>query len=411
MIRVSEMHLDNEFFMELAEKYGTPLYVYNGDLVVKRYRELFDFIDFPGLKILYAMKANYNYHILRLLEKENAFLDTVSPGEVLLALRVGFTPDRILYTANNMTDDEMFFVKELGVLFNIDSCSRLEKYGKAFPGNEVCLRFNPDVMAGFHENVMTGGAITKFGILPDELERVLDIVEKYDLKVVGLHEHTGSGLYDENKVYKSMKNLLSIATSTNFPHLRFIDFGGGFAVPYRPDETKIDYGKFGNNIKTIFTGFCSDYGRDLELYFEPGKYLVAESGYLLIEANTVKDNRGRLIVGTNSGFPQLIRPTYYGAYHHITNLTNPHGVPEKYDVCGNICETGDVFAKQRDLPEIREGDLLAIGNAGAYCYSMGGVYNLRPMPAEVFFYHGRAELSRRRLSNSELIDNILEESK
>ncbi len=406
---MSEVHLDNELIIGLAEKYGTPLYVYNGDLIVKRYGELHDFIDFPGLKILYAMKANYNYHILRLLEQKNASLDTVSPAEVLLALKAGYTADRILYTANNMTDEEMFFVKESEVMFNIDSCTRLEKYGRAFPGDEVCLRFNPDVMAGFHENVMTGGAITKFGILPGDVERVLDIVKKYDLTVVGLHEHTGSGLYDENKVYESMKNLLSIASPENFPHLRFIDFGGGFAVPYKPDDTKINYEKFGNNMNIIYTTFCSEYGRDLELYFEPGKYIVAESGYLLMEANTVKNNRGRLIVGTNSGFPQLIRPTYYGAYHQVVNLTNPHGEPKKYDVCGNICETGDVFAKQRELSEVREGDILAIRNAGAYCYSMGGVYNLRSMPAEVFCIEGKAALSRRRLSSSELVENILGE--
>jgi diaminopimelate decarboxylase len=266
-------------------------------------------------------------------------------------------------------------------------------------------------MAGFHEKVMTGGAITKFGILPGDLDGVLEIVKRYDLTVVGLHEHTGSGLYDENKVYESMKNLLSIASPGNFPSLRFIDFGGGFAVPYRPDDTKINYEKFGNNLKAIFKEYCSEYGRDLELYFEPGKYIVAESGYLLMEANTVKDNRGRLIVGTNSGFPQLIRPTFYGAYHQVVNLTNPLGDSQTYDVCGNICETGDVFAKQRELPEVREGDLLAIQNAGAYCYSMGGVYNLRAMPAEVFCFEGKAELSRRRLSNNELVENILRECK
>lgn len=398
---------ENRILIHLAKKYGTPLYVYNGDLILHRYSELFDFIKWPKLKILYAMKANYNTGILKLLSKYSAWLDTVSPAEVYLALKLGYPVNRILYTSNNITDAEMREVKKLGVLMTIGSLSRLKKYGQAFPGTEVCLRFNPDVVAGSHAYVQTAGNLTKFGILMQDVAKVKQITRRYNLKVIGLHEHTGSGIAETAKVYKSMNNLLGIARREFFPQLRFVDFGGGFKVPYKPDEKRIDYVTFGKKITDIFSKYCRDYGRELELYFEPGKYVVAECGHLLVEVNTLKNNRGRLIAGTDSGFPQLIRPILYNAYHIINNLTNPHGKVEKYDICGNICETGDCFAKQREIPQIREGDLLAIKNAGAYCYSMGGIYNLRAMPAEVLLYNGKDQLITGRLTHEQLAVSIL----
>jgi diaminopimelate decarboxylase len=398
--------LDRKTMIRLAKKYGTPLYVYNGNLIIKRYKELFDFIKWPKLKILYAMKANYNTGILKLLKDHGAWLDTVSPAEVYLALKLGYSPDKILYTSNNITDKEMHEVKKLGVLLNIGSLSRLKKYAKAYPGTEICLRFNPDVVAGVHEYVRTAGHLTKFGILMQDVPTVKKIAQKYNLKIIGLHEHTGSGIAVTEKVYKSMKNLLSIATRKDFPDLRFIDFGGGFKVPYKPDEKRIDYVTFGKKIADIFSDFCKQYGKELDMYFEPGKYVVAESGHLVVEVNTLKNNRGRLIAGTNSGFPQLIRPILYGAYHIIENLTNPNGKLYKYDICGNICETGDCFAVEREMPEIREGDLLAIKNGGAYCYSMGGIYNLRAMPGEVLVFNGKDHLITKRLSNEELAESI-----
>ena len=402
--RVSELGV-----VALAQEHGTPLYLYDGDLILARYKELHEFIAWPQLKILYAMKANYNPALLKLLQEAGAFLDTVSPGEVCLARRLGYPSERLLYTANNITDSEMREVRDTGVLFNIGSLSRLEKFGRAFPGAEVCLRFNPDVVAGEHRKVKTGGALTKFGILLQNVPDVRRIVDKYGLKVVGLHEHTGSGIAETQKVYASMQNLLSIATTIDFPDLRFIDFGGGFKVPYDPQEQHIDYIAFGRRISEIFSAFCNSYGRQVQMWFEPGKYVVAEAGLLIVRVNTVKDNRGRLIAGTDSGFPQLIRPVFYDAYHEVVNLSNPSGGPRTYDVCGNICETGDCFASDRSIPEIREGDYLAFLNAGAYCYAMGGVYNLRPMPAEVLITDGRAQLARRRRSISQLVDWILGE--
>jgi diaminopimelate decarboxylase len=196
----------------------------------------------------------------------------------------------------------------------------------------------------------------------------------------------------------------------NFPSLEFVDFGGGFKVPYHPDEHAYDYSEFGRVLGEIFSEFCAAYGRELLMFFEPGKYIVAESGSLLVRVTTLKDNRGRLIAGTDSGFPQLIRPMFYGAYHHIVNLSNRNAEPRAYDICGNICETGDNFATERPIAEIREGDILQIQNAGAYCYSMGGVYNLRPMPAELLWHNNQATLARRRLSPAELVALIVNES-
>ena len=399
--------IDRTQLLALAAKYGTPLYVYDGDMVVDHYRALFDFIPYRKLRIHYALKANYNPALLGLLRDAGAQLDAVSPGEVALALRLGFAPERIIYTANNMTDAELDRVAATGVLVNIDSLSRLEKFARAYPGREVCLRFNPDVVDGDSKMTMTAGALTKFGILLDDVEKAKEIVRRGGLRVVGLHSHTGSGLQHDESVYASMKNLMAIATPANFPELRFMDFGGGFKVAYRPDDHAPDYRALGDGIVKLFTGFCREYGRELELHFEPGKYMVAEAGKLLVEVNTIKENRTRRIAGCNSGFPQLIRPVLYGAYHAIENLSNPGGDEFVYDVCGNICETGDRFAEERSLPEIREGDILAIGNAGAYCYSMGGIYNLRTMPAEVVLSGGGVISYRPRKSDDEMVSELL----
>ena len=402
--------LDHKQLLKYAQTYGTPLFVYDADLVRERYRDLFGFIPYPKLEIHYALKANYKIGILEALRDEGCGIDAVSPAEVELALKLGFAKESVIYTANHMTDAEFEKVYATGVTINLGSLSRLGKLAKSHPGSSVCLRFNPDVCDGDSEKTMTGGDLTKFGILLEAVEEVKKIVREGNLHVVGLHSHTGSGLQKPESVYQSMKNLMAIATRDNFPELEFMDFGGGFKVPYKPDEARIDYVKMGAEIARLFAEHCKSYGKELKLLFEPGKYLVAECGYLLTEVNTVKYNRSRVIAGCDSGFPQLIRPVLYGAYHQIFNLSNPGGAEKCYDVCGNICETGDRFAEQRMIPEIREYDILAIANAGAYCYSMGGVYNLRTMPAEVVVSGGKVIAYRRRESDGQLIDRIVRET-
>ncbi len=405
------INIQQNRLLELSNRFETPLYVYDADIIRNRYRELIGKIPYTRLKLFYAMKANFNPAILRLLEKEGANIDAVSPGDVHLALRCGFSKERILFTANKITDEEMHEVHSLGVLFNIGSLLRLEKYGATYPGSNICLRFNPGIEAGENVKVQTGGEASKFGISMRKVEEAKRIVEKHNLKVIGLHEHTGSGIPEAVQMMLGMKKLITLVDRKIFPDLEFVDFGGGFKAPYLPDEQRIDYSEFGNETTKLMEEVSQNYGKELNLYFEPGKFLVAESGVLLVKVTTLKNAGGKKIVGVNSGFPQLIRPMFYGAYHHILNLSNIDGEKQVYDVVGNICESGDCFAVDRELSEVREGDILAILNAGAYCYSMGSVYNLRPMPAEVMvdgddFNGGNIKIVSKGLSSKELVDSI-----
>lgn len=395
--------------LELSEQVETPYYVYDCNYVINNYNKLKACFLWEGVKLHYAMKANYNPHMLRIMKDNGFALDTVSPAEVIMAKKIGFKSDDIIFTANNMTDADMEIVKAEGVLFNIDSLSRLEAYGKAYNNSRVCIRINPDVQAGENAKVVTGGALSKFGILLEDVPKAVEIARKNNIKIVGLHEHTGSGLSDTGKVFESMENLLNIVNPTDFPDLEFIDFGGGFKARYSPDEKAIDYEEFGKKAVAMFSDACDKYGRRLKMYFEPGKYTVAEAGCMVVQVNTVKNNKGRLIVGTDSGFPHLIRPVFYDAYHHVVNISNPSGEPEVYDIYGNTCESGDCFAMQREIAQIRVGDYLAIMNAGAYCRSMASEYNLRPLPSEYIVYNDEVITSKKKLSYEQLADRILAE--
>lgn len=399
-----------DILTQIAEEFGTPCYVYDLDRIKEQFDTFKAAFPWPALKICYAMKANYNHDILRLLKSMGSGIDAVSPGDLYMAEACGFKPDDIIYTANNITNLEMKEIMATGVLMNIGSLSRLEKYGQTFPGTRVCLRFNPDVVDGEHDKIKTGGSLTKFGILLEDAPKAAAIARQHDLTVAGLHEHTGSGLQRPESLLQAMEKIMSVATRENFPNLSFMDFGGGFKVPYRPGEAAVDLKTIGREAIALFSDFCRRYGRELGLWFEPGKYLTAQAGVLLVRVNTIRENRGRIICGTDSGFPQLIRPMFYDAHHEIMNLTHPDGEPVNCDICGNICETGDLFAKDRPVSRIRENDLLAIENAGAYCYAMGGNYNLRPMPAEVVIENKKFRLSRKRQTSRELVTGILSES-
>lgn len=401
--------MQSKTLKSICEEYETPFYLYDVDYILNKYDLLKKCFPYEKLKVFYALKANYNPHILRIMKEHGFYLDTVSPAEVILAIKLGYDKEKIMFTANNMTDKEMQIVKEQGVLFNIDSLYRLEVFAKAYPGESICLRINPNVVAGENEKVQTGGDLSKFGILLEDVGKAAAIAKEHNIKIIGLHEHTGSGISDTGKVYESMTNLLSIANPEMFPDLKFVDFGGGFKVPYEPDEKKIDYVEFGNKCVSIFKEFCKKFGKELDLCFEPGKFIVADSGCMILRVNTVKNNKGRLIVGTDSGFPHLIRPVFYGAYHHIVNISNPKGEVKKYDIYGNTCESGDCFANQREIQEIRIGDYIAIMNAGAYCRSMASEYNLRPLPTECYIYKDEVVLSKQKLTHLELADRILDD--
>jgi len=296
-------------------------------------------------------------------------------------------PENILFTGNNITDEEMDFVAERRVLINVDSLPRLEKLGMKYPGSKISVRINPDVGAGHHDHCITGGPKSKFGIWYSEVEGVKRIAESYKLKIIGIHEHIGSQILEVDKFLTAMEVLLRVAP--NFPDLHFIDFGGGLGVPYKPEEDKLAIKELGQKMSDHFKNFCQKYGRTLALIIEPGRYLVAESGSLLVRVNTIKRNPdGRVFVGVDSGSGQLVRPMMYGSFHPVTNISNPNGEKEIVDIVGNICESGDKFAEEREIQEAREGDLILIGVAGAYGFSMSSNYNMRPKPPEVLVKPG-----------------------
>ncbi|MFC1629625.1 diaminopimelate decarboxylase [Patescibacteria group bacterium] len=394
--------MDPGIFGEIEERFGTPTYVYDKGTIQDRLRRLFG-IPYQPKEILYAMKANSNPSILRILKEKGAGIDAVSPGEIALALRVGFPPTDILFTGNNITDAEMDFALQNGVLLNIDSLSRLAKLGQRYPGQRVCVRINPDVGAGHHDHCITGGPESKFGIWYSETDRINEIAAQYNLRIIGVHQHIGSQILEVDKFSMAMDVLLRVAPE--FPDLEFIDFGGGFGVPYTPEEQPLNIEELGRMISETFSAFCQRYGKELTLVIEPGRYLVAEAGYLLTRANTVKRNPdGRVFVGVDSGFNHLVRPAMYGSYHEIVNISNPTGKEEIVDIVGNLCESGDRFAKQRKISQARKGDLLVIKTAGAYGYSMSSRYNLRPRPPEVLVGpNNNLQLIRER----ETIENLI----
>jgi len=379
--------IDSEVFKKIARKFGTPVYVYEEEKIRSQLYSLRLSITHKPIKIFYAMKANSNPYILDIFKKEKIGIDAVSPGEIALALKIGFLSKDILFTGNNITDDEADFAVEKGILVNIDSIPRLEKFGKKYPNSNISVRINPNIGAGHHDHCITGGPKSKFGIWYSEAEKAKRIAQNYKLKIIGIHQHIGSQILEVNKFLAAMEVLSKVAP--DFSNLQFVDFGGGLGVPYGPEEKELMIEELGHRMSDYFGSFCKKYGKALKLVIEPGRYLIAEAGFLLTRVNTVKKNPdGRVFVGVDSGFNHLIRPAMYGSFHPITNISNLNGEEEKVDVVGNLCESGDKFAEGRNIRQARDGDLIVIGVAGAYGYSMSSNYNLRPKPPEVLFKPG-----------------------
>ncbi|MBL7924841.1 MAG: diaminopimelate decarboxylase [Bacteroidia bacterium] len=389
---------------QIIEQYGSPLYLYDGDKMIAQYKQLNAAFGGLKLKVKYALKANNNINVLRLLLHQGSGLDAVSIQEVQLGLKAGFAPSAILFTPNSVSFEEIVEAVDLGVQVNIDNISLLEQFGHKY-GNAVpcCIRINPHIVAGGTAHIQTGHIDSKFGISIHQLRHVLRIVAKENIRVNGLHMHTGSDILDSGVFIRAAELLFDAAGQ--FPDLEFLDFGSGFKVAYKEDDVVTDVEELGKVITERFQAFCSEYGRELELWFEPGKFLVSESGYLLVKVNVIKQTTATVFVGVDSGQNHLIRPMFYDAYHHIINLSNPQGTPRIYTVVGYICET-DTFALDRKLNEVREGDILAILNAGAYGYTMSNNYNSRPRPAEVMMLEGKAHLVRRRETLEDIMRNM-----
>lgn len=387
----------------LAEEFGSPLYVYDAAKIQNQYIRLTDaFSKVESLRINYAVKALSNIAILQLLKQVGSGLDTVSIEEVQLGLHAGFTPDRIIYTPNGVSFEELEAVAELGVQINIDNLSVLEHFGAKHPTVPVCIRINPHVMAGGNSNISVGHIDSKFGISIHQMPHILRIVENTGMHINGLHMHTGSDILDIGVFLYAAEILFDAAK--NFKELDFLDFGSGFKVPYKKGDIETDIEELGKKLSKRFNAFTKEYGRDLTLAFEPGKFLVSEAGYFLAKVNVVKQTTSTVFAGIDSGFNHLIRPMFYGSQHHIENISNPKGKERFYTVVGYICET-DTFANNRRIAEIKEGDVLAFRNAGAYCFSMASNYNSRLKPAEVLWFEGQGVLIRQRETFDDLLKN------
>jgi len=406
-IKEGKYHIGAVCADALVEAYGSPLYVYDADRIAAQYNKLTQAFQGVNHRALYACKANTNLNILSFLRQLGAGLDTVSIQEVDLGLKAGFEPSEILFTPNCVSIQEIRKGIEKGVHINIDNISILEQFGHEYGSSvPVCLRINPHLLGGGHSHIQTGHIDSKFGISIHQLRHVLRVVHAHNIRIEGLHMHTGSDILDAGVFLSALELLLD--TALEFPNLKYIDFGSGYKVAYKEDDVVTDVEELGQKVSERFNQFCTEYGRDLELWFEPGKFLVSESGYFLTKVNVIKQTVSTVFAGVDSGLNHLIRPMLYDGYHQIINISHPQGSYRVYTIVGYICET-DTFGTDRKLQEIREGDILAFRNAGAYGFSMASNYNSRYRPAEVMVYQGESYLIRERENMDDLLRNQVEQ--
>ncbi|WP_196892838.1 diaminopimelate decarboxylase [Aureivirga marina] len=395
--------MNRELLLALAEKYDSPLYVYDSEKIIKQYKRITKaFSKVKKLKINYATKALSNVSVLKVFKNLNSGLDTVSYQEVLLGLEAGFKPEDIIFTPNGVSLEEIELVAKLGVQINIDNLSILEQFGHHYPNIPVCIRLNPHIMAGGNSKISVGHIDSKFGISIYQVPHIKRVVENTNMTINGVHMHTGSDILDIGVFLQASEILFDVAKQ--FPNIEFIDFGSGFKVPYKEGDISTDIEELGKELSKRFNEFCEEYGKDVTLMFEPGKFLVSEAGYFLANVNVVKQTTSTVFAGIDSGFNHLIRPMMYDAYHHISNISNPKGKERYYSIVGYICET-DTFGSNRKINEIREGDILCFNNAGAYCFSMASNYNSRFRPAEVLIYKGKDYLIRKRENIEDILKN------
>jgi len=387
----------------IVKKFGDPVYVYDSEKIQSQFQRLTQaFSKVRKLKLNYAVKALSNIAILKLMNSLRTGLDTVSIQEVKLGLLAGFKPEDIIFTPNGVSLEEIEEAAALGVRINIDNLSILEQFGSKHPDIPVCIRINPHVMAGGNTKISVGHIDSKFGISIHQIPHLLRITELTKMKINGIHMHTGSDILDIDVFLYASEILFE--TAKNFHDLEFIDFGSGFKVPYKAGDIQTNIEELGEKLSLRFNDFCKDYGRELTLAFEPGKFLVSEAGFFLAKVNVVKQTTSTVFASVDSGFNHLIRPMLYGAIHEIINISNPKGRERFYSVVGYICET-DTFANNKRINEITEGDILCFRNAGAYCYTMSSNYNSRFRPAEVLWHEGRPILIRERESFDDILRN------
>lgn len=416
MIKPPLSNRDGRLFIEdvstlrLAEEYDTPVYVMSETRIRENYRRLASALggNYPKTRILYSAKANTNISILKILRSEGACLDAVSPGEVFTAFKVGFKPSEVLYTGTSVRNDELEYLLKSKVIINVDSLSQLHRMLDIEIPETLSFRINPEAGAGHHEHVITAGAKAKFGLWEDEAVEAYKTAKDRGVEKFGIQMHIGSGILDPKpylKVIDRFFKILGVVSRSVRIDFEFIDLGGGIGVPYREEEEEIDIERFSKRVTRVFRDGLKKFGLGgPELWVEPGRYLIADAGILLTRVNTLKSNPARKFAGVDAGFNVLIRPILYGSYHQIlvANRLDEESV-DTYDVVGPICESGDALARERKMPRLSEGDLLAVLNAGAYGFSMSSNYNSRPRPAEVLVKKDRHALIRLRESLEDLL--------
>lgn len=402
ILKNDEYYIQNFKLTDLAAEFGTPLYLYDGNIIEEKVKRLKNAFSEINMKIKYACKANTNISVLKLMKNLGVELDVVSPQELQLGLIAGFSPENITFTSSGVGFEEIVESVENGVIVNIDNLPTLEKFGIKYGSTQpVLIRIRPNVEGGGNQKISTGHKDSKFGIAIEQVEQILALQKKYNLNIVGIHQHTGSDIKDGSTFVEVANVVFEFAKS--FKGLKYIDLGGGFKVPYKKGDHETDMEDLGVKLSAAFQNFCKDYGADLELWFEPGKYLVSECGILLASTNVVKENPGKTLIGLNTGLNHLIRPMMYDAYHKVVNISNTSDSKQKYNVVGYICETDDI-AKDRSLSEAKDGDIFAILNAGAYGFTMASNYNSRLKPAEVLIYKNQKHLIRERQTLQDIIN-------
>ena len=403
------MFLSDDKVFELIKKYGSPLYVYDERILRKSCREMHNLLPKKNLRVNYSAKANSNIEILKIVRDEDIDVDAMSPGEIYVQKLAGYNADRIFYIGNNVSKEEMQYAINEKVLVSVDSLAQLESFGQINPGGDVAVRFNPGIGTGHHQKVVTAGKKTKFGVQKDFIPQVKAILEKYNLNLVGIDQHIGSLFLEPDAYIKGVESLLEIATQ--FSGLKFIDMGGGFGVPYHEGECRLDLKELSEKLNAVLDEFLKDYdNKDVIFKIEPGRYIPAECGVLLGEVYSVKENYGTTYVGTDLGFNVLMRPVLYDSYHAITIIKSnkSENGKEVATIVGNICESGDIIANEREMRKVSEGDIVAVGSAGAYGFSMSSNYNCRLKPAEVLIdKDGNDRLIRRRDTIEDLIRNFV----
>ncbi|MCO6461019.1 MAG: diaminopimelate decarboxylase [Saprospiraceae bacterium] len=401
-----QKELDSLLLTNAAHEFGTPLYIYDSDSIRMQYLKLIT--AFKGIKsrIFYACKALTNIHILKLMNELDSNIDCSSINEIHLAMLAGFSPEKIIFTSNGVLFDEVIEAVGLGVHVNIDNISTLERFGMTFGGKyPASIRLRPNIMAGGNINIATGHENSKFGIPIEMIDSILTIVEKYNIEIDGLHIHSGSDMNDQHVYVKEVEIMADYARF--FPHLNWIDLGGGLKIPYDQHENETDINQLALRLAALFKKFRKPDGSEYEIWLEPGKFLVSACGYLVSRVNVIQKTPKQTFVYLDTGFNHLIRPMFYGAFHRITNLSNEGGLKQPYNIVGNLCET-DTFAENRSLPEISEGDYLVFHNAGAYGFEMSMNYNARLKPAEVMVENGNTRLIRRRDNLKDLLRNQID---